>query len=142
MATVLHAGGASGHVTSARDSPLMQLVGPLIAENARLFMLASVSPHPDSYLDTINTLRIAARAQTIQVSPSTSQSKMVTCVTVASCSATCSCRSMLASAERQQPCIPCDTNNPMWRREYCGHSMANRVLLTADCLHADIQPGA
>lgn len=45
----------------------MQLVGPLLAGNARTFMLAAVSTHPDHYLDTVNTLRIATRAQNIQV---------------------------------------------------------------------------
>jgi len=54
-------------VTSARDTPLMQLVAPLIAGNARTFLLAAVSSHPNNYLETVNTLRIATRAQNIQV---------------------------------------------------------------------------
>ena len=45
----------------------MQLVAPLIAGNARTFLLAAVSSHPNSYLETVNTLRIATRAQKIQV---------------------------------------------------------------------------
>ena len=64
---LLFAGSAARQVTSARDTPLVQLVGPLLAGNARTFMLAAVSPHPDHYLETVNTLRIATRAQNIQV---------------------------------------------------------------------------
>lgn len=45
----------------------MQLVAPLIAGNARTFLLAAVSSHPNSYLETVNMLRIATRAQNIQV---------------------------------------------------------------------------
>ncbi|KAL0034025.1 hypothetical protein WJX79_004031 [Trebouxia sp. C0005] len=60
------AGSGMGQVTSARDTPLMQLVAPLIAGNARTFLLPSVSSHPSSYLETVNTLRIATRAQNIQ----------------------------------------------------------------------------
>lgn len=45
----------------------MQLLGPLLAGNARAFFLAAVSQHPDHYLDTVNTLRIATQAQKIQV---------------------------------------------------------------------------
>lgn len=56
-----------GQVTSARDTPLMQLVASLIAGNARTFLLPAVSSHPSSYLETVNTLRIATRAQNIQV---------------------------------------------------------------------------
>lgn len=69
---LLSAEGTAKRVTSARDSPLVQLVGPLLAGDARTFMLAAVSPHPDDYLDTVNTLRIAARAQNIQVTSPTS----------------------------------------------------------------------
>lgn len=61
------ADSAAKQVTSARDGTLMQLVGPLLAGNARTFMLAAVSPNADDYLDTVNTLRIATRAQNIQV---------------------------------------------------------------------------
>lgn len=64
---LLFAESAAKQVTSARDTPLVQLIGPLLAGNARTFMLAAVSPHPDHYLDTVNTLRIATRAQNIQV---------------------------------------------------------------------------
>lgn len=46
----------------------MQLVAPLIAGNARTFLLAAVSSHPNSYLETVNTLRIATTAQSIQAS--------------------------------------------------------------------------
>jgi hypothetical protein len=52
----------------------MQLVAPLIAGNARTFLLAAVSSHPNSYLETVNTLRIATRAQNIQVIEGTHQS--------------------------------------------------------------------
>jgi hypothetical protein len=45
----------------------MHLVAPLIAANARTFLLPAVSSHPNSYLETVNTLRIATRAQNIQV---------------------------------------------------------------------------
>ena len=45
----------------------MQLLAPLIAGNARTFLLAAVSPLGDDYLDTVNTLRLATRAQNIQV---------------------------------------------------------------------------
>ena len=65
--TVSCADIAAKQVTSARDGTLMQLVGPLLAGNTRTFMLAAVSPNADDYLDTVNTLRIAARAQNIQV---------------------------------------------------------------------------
>jgi len=68
------AGSAVRQVTSARDTPLMQLVAPLIAGNARTFLLAAVSSHPNSYLETVNTLRIATRAQNIQVIEGTRQS--------------------------------------------------------------------
>lgn len=61
------AGSGVRQVTSARDTPLMHLVAPLIAGNARTFLLAAVSSHPNSYLETVNTLRIAIRAQKIQV---------------------------------------------------------------------------
>ena len=64
---MLCADSAAKQVTSARDGTLMQLVGPLLAGNARTFMLAAVSPDADDYLDTVNTLRIATRAQNIQV---------------------------------------------------------------------------
>ncbi|KAL0045383.1 hypothetical protein WJX82_005375 [Trebouxia sp. C0006] len=59
-------GSGVRQVTSARDTPLMQLVAPLIAGNARTFLLAAVSSHPNNYLETVNTLRIATRAQNIQ----------------------------------------------------------------------------
>ena len=68
LSLLRNAGGAARHVTSARDSPLMQLVAPLIAGNARTFLLAAVSSHPNSYLETVNTLRIATRALSIQAS--------------------------------------------------------------------------
>ena len=61
------ADSAAKQVTSARDGILMQLLGPLMAGNARTFMLAAVSQNADDYLDTVNTLRIATRALNIQV---------------------------------------------------------------------------
>lgn len=64
---LLCADSAAKQVTSARDGTLMQLIGPLLAGNARTFMLAAVSPDADDYLDTVNTLRIATRALNIQV---------------------------------------------------------------------------
>ena len=64
---LLFAESVAKQVMSARDTPLVQLLGPLLAGNARTFMLAAVSPHPDHYLDTVNTLRIATRVQSIQV---------------------------------------------------------------------------
>lgn len=67
LQALCNAGCAAKQLTSARDSALMQLVGPLMAGNARTFMLAGVSQHPDHYLDTVNTLRVATRAQNIQV---------------------------------------------------------------------------
>ncbi|KAL3133654.1 microtubule motor activity, variant 2 [Trebouxia sp. C0010 RCD-2024] len=60
-------GSVAKQVTSARDTPLVQLVGPLLAGNARTFMLAAVSKHPEHYLDTINTLLVATQAQNIQI---------------------------------------------------------------------------
>ncbi|KAL0039884.1 hypothetical protein WJX77_010830 [Trebouxia sp. C0004] len=60
-------GTGGRQVTSARDTSLMQLVAPLLAGNARTFLLAAVSAHPNSYLETVNTLRIAVRAQNIQM---------------------------------------------------------------------------
>ena len=46
----------------------MQILGPLLAGNARSFILAAISPDPKDYLETISTLRLATRAQKIQVS--------------------------------------------------------------------------
>ena len=40
---------------------------PLLAGNCRTFLLACVSPHAGDYLDSLNTLRIASRAQGIKV---------------------------------------------------------------------------
>ncbi|GMH42482.1 hypothetical protein BSKO_10401 [Bryopsis sp. KO-2023] len=53
-------------VVSGREFRLTRLLAPLIAGNCRTFVLALVSGDPDDYLDTINTLRIATRAQTIK----------------------------------------------------------------------------
>lgn len=60
-------GGTSRQVTSGRDTSLMQLLGPLLAGNARTFLLAAVSAQPKDYLETMSTLRLAVRAQKIQV---------------------------------------------------------------------------
>eukprot|EP00891_Asterochloris_glomerata_P009714 jgi/Astpho2/9714/fgenesh1_pg.00149_%23_10_t len=61
--------GASGSspAVSARDSRLLEQVTPLLAGNCRTFLLACVSPHAAEYLDSLNTLRIASRAQGIKV---------------------------------------------------------------------------
>lgn len=67
MYWLLCADSTSKQVTSARDGILMQLLGPLLAGNARTFMLAAVSQNADDYLDTVSTLRIATRALNIQV---------------------------------------------------------------------------
>ena len=61
-----HATGSSAAV-SARDSRLLEQVAPLVAGNCRTFLLACVSPHAGEYLDSLNTLRIASRAQGIKV---------------------------------------------------------------------------
>ena len=45
----------------------MQIMGPLLAGNARTFLLAAISPLAEDYLETISTLRLAVRAQKIQV---------------------------------------------------------------------------
>ena len=45
----------------------MQIMGPLLTGNARSFILAAISPDPKDYLETVSTLRLAARAQKIQV---------------------------------------------------------------------------
>ena len=45
----------------------MQLVAPLLAGNARTFLVAAISPLAKDYLDTMSTLRLAVRAQKIQV---------------------------------------------------------------------------
>lgn len=47
----------------------MHMLSPLLAGNARTFLLAAISPKPEDYLETVNTLRLAARAQKIQVCP-------------------------------------------------------------------------
>lgn len=59
--------GGSGTPAAARDSQLMQQVAPLVAGNCRAFLLVTVSAAPEDYLDTINTLRVASRAQGIRV---------------------------------------------------------------------------
>ena len=56
---------AGAAVLSARDSKLTQLVAPLLAGNARTFLLAAVSPRAEDYLDTLQTLRVAHRAMAI-----------------------------------------------------------------------------
>lgn len=45
----------------------MQMLSPLLAGNARTFLLATISGQPHDYLETISTLRLAIRAQKIQV---------------------------------------------------------------------------
>ena len=45
----------------------MHMLSPLLAGNARTFLLAAISPKPEDYLETVSTLRLAARAQKIQV---------------------------------------------------------------------------
>ena len=56
---------AERKVLSARDSKLTQHLGPLLAGNNRTFLLATVSPDGDDYIDTLNTLRVAHRATSI-----------------------------------------------------------------------------
>jgi Kinesin motor domain len=51
---------------SARDSRLTQALLPLLAGNAYVTMVAAISPAPEDYLDTVNMLRLAARAQQIR----------------------------------------------------------------------------
>ncbi|KAK9814371.1 hypothetical protein WJX72_004732 [[Myrmecia] bisecta] len=58
--------GSTSRLLSARESKLTQILAPLLAGNSRTFMLATLSPDPANYLDTINTLRVATRAQAIK----------------------------------------------------------------------------
>ena len=57
----------------------MQLLGPLIAGNAKLFMLAGLSPNPNHYLETVSTLRTATKAQGIQVKFATHLTAIAAC---------------------------------------------------------------
>ncbi|XRB12348.1 kinesin-like protein [Pseudoscourfieldia marina] len=52
-------------LVSARDAKLTQMLGPLMAGNARLFWLSCVSAAPSDALDAAGTLRIATRAARI-----------------------------------------------------------------------------
>ena len=54
-------------VLSARDSALTTRLTPLLAGGAKTFFLACVSPLEEDYLDTLNTLRVAQRAEKIEV---------------------------------------------------------------------------
>lgn len=43
----------------------MQALHPLVAGNSRVTLVAAVAPAAGAYLDTCNTLRLAARSQAI-----------------------------------------------------------------------------
>ena len=55
----------SNRLISARESKLTQYLGPLLAKNSKTYLLATVSPLSENYLDTVNTLRIVTRALSI-----------------------------------------------------------------------------
>mmetsp|Transcript_6554 Transcript_6554/g.10185 ORF Transcript_6554/g.10185 Transcript_6554/m.10185 type:complete len:920 (-) Transcript_6554:178-2937(-) len=54
-------------VLSARESRLTQIIGPLLVGNSKTFLLATIQTDRESYLDTTNTLRVAARATSIKI---------------------------------------------------------------------------
>lgn len=53
---------------SAKESKLTQYLGPLLAKNSKTFLLTTISPLTEDYLDTVNTLRVATRALSIATS--------------------------------------------------------------------------
>eukprot|EP00959_Pyramimonas_sp_CCMP1952_P431018 9027218-Pyramimonas_sp.AAC.1 len=50
-----------------------QVVAPLLADNSRTFMLATVSPASGDFLDTCNTMRVATRCADGEVTASDGQ---------------------------------------------------------------------
>jgi len=55
-----------GKVLSSRASKLTQILYPMLGGNCKTFLMASISSSPNSYLDTLNTLRFAQRASKIR----------------------------------------------------------------------------
>jgi hypothetical protein len=57
--------GSNAVLTAARESRLTQILGPLLAANSKTFMLATMMAGAESYLETVNTLRVMQRAQKV-----------------------------------------------------------------------------
>ncbi|CAD7695446.1 unnamed protein product [Ostreobium quekettii] len=58
---------SADYMVSGREFNITRMLAPILAGNSKVYLLATVSSDPEHFLDTVNTLRIATRAQSIKV---------------------------------------------------------------------------